>query len=95
LFDFQAQESTDWQIDRFGLFVSPQELSICRSFNLISRISENNSGTSIFGFRAIFWERDGMAVFTSIFLPGLLGPTVELVYTRLNVFFDPKGTSVG
>jgi hypothetical protein len=59
LLDFQAPESTDQQIARFGLFVSPQELSICQSSDLISTISENHSGISIFGFCTGFLERDG------------------------------------
>jgi hypothetical protein len=58
LLDFQAPELTCQQINRFCLFVSPQELSICQSLDLISTISENNSGISIFGFCTIFWERD-------------------------------------
>jgi hypothetical protein len=59
LLDFQAPELTDQQIDRFALFVFPQELSIYRSLDLISTIPENNSGISIFAFRAVFQERDG------------------------------------
>ncbi len=47
------------QINRFGLFVSPKELSICQSLDLISTISENNSGISIFGFCTILRDRDG------------------------------------
>jgi hypothetical protein len=59
LLDFQATESTDQQINRFGLFMSLQELSIRRSSDLISTISENHSSISIFGFCAVFRERDG------------------------------------
>jgi hypothetical protein len=58
LLDFQAPESTDGQINKFGLFVSPPELLICRSLDLISMIYDNDSGISIFGFGAIFWETD-------------------------------------
>jgi hypothetical protein len=77
LLDFQTPESTDQQIDRFGLFVSPQELSICQSLDLISTISENISGISVFGFCAVFWERDGMVAL--FYLCSLSGSTVELV----------------
>ncbi len=84
--DFQAPESTHWQINRFGLFVSPPQLSICQSLDLVSRISENNSGISIFGFCTIFWETDsGM-----YFLPSLLGPTVGLVLYQVPGFFGPE-----
>ncbi len=35
LIDFWAPESTDQQINKFGHFVSPQELSICPSVDLL------------------------------------------------------------
>ncbi len=75
LVEFQAPESTDQQINRFGLFVSPLELLICQSLDLISTISENNSTISIFGFRAIFWKKSGMYVFT--YLPILCACKLE------------------
>jgi hypothetical protein len=59
LVDFQVPESTDQQINRFGLFASLQELSICQSVDLFSTMSENQSSISIFVFCTIFWERDG------------------------------------
>jgi hypothetical protein len=67
LLDFQAPELTDWQINRFALFVSPQELLICQSLDLISTISEKNSSISMFCFRTIFWERDGRDKVSIIF----------------------------
>jgi hypothetical protein len=64
LLDFQTPELIDQQINRFALFVSPQELSICQSLDLISMISDNNSGIFIFRFCTSLRDRDG-----STFLP--------------------------
>ncbi len=92
MLDFQAPESTDWQIDRFGLFVSPSELKICQSLDLISTISERILAVLFLAFTPFSGKQ--IAWYVLFYL------AFWVLYHRICIvpdsrfFFDPKCTSV-